>query len=194
MGQILSFFMKLFPIRKEKQQKILLLGLDGAGKTTLLYWARLRTAIVTIPTVGMNVEELKLSKIGITFLAWDIGGQEKLRKMWSRFFEDAKGLIFVVDSADLGRLDAAKSELQNVLNESSLDGIPFIVLANKQDLQGAITAEDLERRFSLPEFQQNGSHKGIVKPTVATTGSGVMEALESFGVLVKQYVKDGKRR
>ncbi|KAF7260702.1 hypothetical protein EG68_01768 [Paragonimus skrjabini miyazakii] len=193
MGSFLSRFTQLFNFYSLPQHKILILGLDGAGKTTLLYWTRLQTAIVTIPTIGLNVEEVKLPKTRITFLAWDIGGQDKLRVLWSRFYEGTKGLIFIVDSSDVQRLDLACEQLQSVLSDPIMKDIPVLVLANKQDLPTAISVFDLEKRLK-PICSNDDGHNWMIRATVATTGQGVMDALESFGGLVKQSLKQRKNR
>lgn len=44
--------------RKEKEFKIVIVGLHNAGKTTILYKLALGEVIVTQPTIGSNVEEV----------------------------------------------------------------------------------------------------------------------------------------
>ncbi|VDP89426.1 unnamed protein product [Echinostoma caproni] len=195
MGLVFSRFVKWFSFWSEPQCKILLLGLDNAGKTTLLYWLRLRSAIVTIPTVGINVEEVRIPGTGITMLTWDIGGQEKLRKLWSRFFADARGVIFVLDSADTARFDEASTELDKLLNDPVLSGVPFLIVANKQDLPHSkpthtIKADlDVFHSYDWPRTK----HTVLLKPAVATTGQGLQEAMVEFGLLVKDCMKQGNQ-
>lgn len=50
---------------------------------------------MTIPTIGFNVEELHYKTI--SFMVWDVGGQEKLRALWSHYFYLAKALIYVIN-------------------------------------------------------------------------------------------------
>jgi ADP-ribosylation factor-like protein 8 len=54
-----------------------------------------------------------------------------------------KGHRFVVDAADHDKLEAAKSELKALLDRPQLVHIPLLILGNKNDLQGALTAEQL---------------------------------------------------
>ncbi|KAA0185705.1 ADP-ribosylation factor [Fasciolopsis buskii] len=192
MGIVLTRLAKWFGFWWEPECKILLLGLDNAGKTTLLYWLRLRTAIVTIPTVGMNVEEVRVPGAGITMLTWDIGGQEKLRKLWSRFFADTRGVIFVVDSADSGRFDEVNAELIKLFHDPLLSTVPFLIFANKQDLPEAQTPDTI--RNGMEAFHSDSTCQPIVlvKPAVATIGKGVQEALIEFGSLVKERMKTRK--
>lgn len=100
MGNLIkALFDKKLP---KRQCKILMLGLDGAGKTTILYSLKLGQAINTIPTIGFNVEQLSYKTIN--FLVWDVGGQQKLRNLWTHYFEKARGLIYVIDSSDSERI------------------------------------------------------------------------------------------
>ena len=46
---------------KPRKVKMLLLGPDAAGKTTLLYRLKTGRNIKTIPTIGYNVEEIRVS-------------------------------------------------------------------------------------------------------------------------------------
>merc|ERR1719436_304243 len=102
MGAISSAFKKLF--QNKKETRILMLGLDAAGKTTILYQLKLGEPVTTIPTIGFNVETLEYKKLSMT--VWDIGGQERIRPLWRHYYENSNGLIWVVDSNDVDRLDA----------------------------------------------------------------------------------------
>lgn len=50
---------------------------------------------------------------------------------------------FVVDAADRDKLQAANTELKNLLEKPQLVNIPVLVLGNKNDLPEALTAEEL---------------------------------------------------
>jgi GTPase SAR1 family protein len=56
--------------------RVVVLGLDAAGKTTALYRMHLGEVVHTIPTIGFNVETIKLHNCTIT--AWDVGGQSRV--------------------------------------------------------------------------------------------------------------------
>jgi ADP-ribosylation factor-like protein 8 len=49
----------------------------------------------------------------------------------------------VVDVADHEKLEAAKVELKELLERPQLIHIPVLILGNKNDLKGALTAEQL---------------------------------------------------
>jgi GTPase SAR1 family protein len=52
-------------------------------------------------------------------------------------------VIFVVDSADKERIEVAKQELELMLQEEELKGVPVLLLANKQDLPNALNEQDV---------------------------------------------------
>lgn len=76
----------------------MMVGLDAAGKTTVLYQLKLQEVLMTIPTIGFNVETVEYRNI--RFTVWDIGGQDKIRSLWKHYFLGAHGVIFVLDSSD----------------------------------------------------------------------------------------------
>lgn len=63
-----------------------------------------------------------------TLNIWDVGGQRTIRSYWRNYFEQTDGLVWVVDSSDLRRLDDCKFELDNLLKEEvSLTSVFFLV-------------------------------------------------------------------
>jgi GTPase SAR1 family protein len=48
---------------------------------------------------------------------WDVGGQKTIRSYWRNYFEQTDGLVWVVDSSDIRRLDDCRAELHNLLKE-----------------------------------------------------------------------------
>ena len=57
-----------------------------SGKTTVLYKLKLNEEIVTIPTIGFNVETVTLHN-GLQFTMWDIGGGCKIHALWKHYLE-----------------------------------------------------------------------------------------------------------
>lgn len=127
---------------------IVVIGLDSAGKTSLLYRLKLQEFVETIPTKGFNMERIKMSmgnsKTNATaFQVWDVGGQEKLRPLWKSYTRRTDGLVFVVDAAEIERMEEAKVELHRITRLAENQGVPVLVLANKQDLDGALSASEV---------------------------------------------------
>lgn len=55
----------------------------------------------------------------------------------------------MIDSADVGRMDLVKREIEMLLAESELRGAAILVFANKQDMKGAISEGEIAERLEL---------------------------------------------
>ena len=83
-------------------------------------------------------------------------------------------MIWVIDSTDIRRLDDCKAELHKLLREERLAGATLLIFANKQDISGAQTSEDLLRALELDKMGQR--HWRIVSCS-GITGDGVQKGL-----------------
>jgi small GTP-binding protein len=147
--------------------KVVMVGLDTAGKTTILYrlcvppsvatasvrrndrtaiacCRNLGDVITTTPTVGSNVEEV--THRGVRFQVWDLGGQDKLRKVWSTYYIGAHAVVLVIDSMDRERLPLVRDELATMTANEELRKAVLLVLANKQDLKGAMSPIEITQQ------------------------------------------------
>lgn len=131
-----------------EEMEVTLVGLQNSGKTTLVnVLASGNFTEDMIPTVGFNMR--KISKGRVSLKIWDIGGQPRFRSMWERYCRGVNAIVFVVDAADSGRMETAKNELHNLLDKPQMVGIPVLVLGNKNDLPGALGADQLIERLGL---------------------------------------------
>ncbi|KAH0795343.1 ADP-ribosylation factor [Histomonas meleagridis] len=161
---------------KNKETRILMLGLDAAGKTTVLYKLKLGEHVTTIPTIGFNVETIEYK--GLNMTVWDVGGQDRIRPLWRHYLHNTQGLIFVVDSNDIERIDKARDVLHRLLEEDELRDSILLVYANKQDLPNAIKPSELGNRLKLNTIT---NRPWQVQGTCATTGDGLYEGLDWLG-------------
>ena len=168
-----GLFAKIFDNWGKKERRILMVGLDAAGKTTILYKLKLGEVVTTIPTIGFNVEQVDYKNI--PFTVWDVGGQDKIRPLWRHYYQNTEGLIFVVDSNDKDRIDAAREELQKMLQEDELKDSVVLVFANKQDLPNAMSAPEVTEMLGLHNLRMR---KWFIQAACATTGDGLYEGLE----------------
>lgn len=120
--------------RKEKEMRLLMVGLDNAGKTTIVKRLNHEDISNTSPTLGFQIKSLAYNQYRLNI--WDVGGQKSLRAYWRNYYEKTDGLVWVVDSVDVIRLEDCRQELQDLLKEERVAGATLLVLANKQDIQG----------------------------------------------------------
>lgn len=135
----------------KQEMELTLIGLQEAGKTTLLHAICGDVQEDTIPTVGLNTRKVTKGKVSIKL--WDLGGQPRFRQMWERYCRGASAIVMVVDSANQTTLQAASKELHELMSKPSLAGIPVLVLGNKNDLEGALTVQDLIDAMDLKSLQ-----------------------------------------
>ncbi|XP_059393643.1 ADP-ribosylation factor 4-like [Carassius carassius] len=168
------FFSNLFSrLFEKKEMRLLMVGLDAAGKTTVLYKLKLGEVVTTIPTIGFNVETVEYRNI--SFTVWDVGGQDVIRRLWRHYYQNTKGLIFVVDSSDHDRIETAAEELNAMLAEDEMRDAVLLVLANKQDLPKAMPVHELTDRLGLHALR---GRQWFVQATCAVQGSGLYEGLD----------------
>lgn len=166
MGSVISSIVNMFSTKQP--YSICMIGLDAAGKTTILYQMQLGNTITTIPTIGFNVEKFQVGNV--VFNCWDIGGQDKIRPVWSRYVEVSDGIVFVVDIYDEERWSEAGEALQNVLETNGSK--PILILANKADDPEDPDLENRKERMlkdfeieNLSNFWECRTVSGIVSVT-----------------------------
>jgi ADP-ribosylation factor related protein 1 len=140
-------------VTAQTELSILILGLDNAGKTTLLEQMKgIFKKMSGIPpdrippTIGLNIGKMDVSRCKCLF--WDLGGQISMRSIWEKYYKEAHGLIFVVDSADPGRFEEARLAFETVRAHEELRDVPVVLIANKIDLPGAVGKEEIEKIFA----------------------------------------------
>merc|ERR1711862_992090 len=83
--------------------------------------------------------------------------------------------IYVIDSSDTRRLEESSQELKELLANDMLKGIPLLVFANKQDLQGAVSAEEITKCMSLDGISDRTLN---IQACSAVTGDGLQDGME----------------
>eukprot|EP00746_Dinoflagellata_sp_MGD_P022265 gnl/MRDRNA2_/MRDRNA2_152072_c0_seq1.p1 gnl/MRDRNA2_/MRDRNA2_152072_c0~~gnl/MRDRNA2_/MRDRNA2_152072_c0_seq1.p1 ORF type:complete len:183 (-),score=43.41 gnl/MRDRNA2_/MRDRNA2_152072_c0_seq1:3-551(-) len=159
--------------KSEREFRILVLGLDNAGKTTILKKLSDDDISSIMPTQGFNIKSLMHE--GFKLNVWDIGGQKTIRPYWSNYFESSDALVYVIDSSDRRRLQESGSELNELLQEDKLAGIPLLVFANKQDLVQALPADQISDDLKLSEIKDR---TWTIQACSAKAGEGLQEGME----------------
>lgn len=157
--------------------RILILGLDNAGKTTVVKRICGEPIDTIEPTLGFQIQTLSHKNYQLNL--WDIGGQKSIRAYWRNYFEQTDGLIWVVDSADTNRLELCRDELSQLLQQERLAGASVLILANKQDVDGALSVEMIAQILDINDGneQYKNRHWKILACS-AFTGSGLAIGIE----------------
>ncbi|KAF2860155.1 ARF/SAR superfamily [Piedraia hortae CBS 480.64] len=158
---------------KDKEMRILMLGLDNAGKTTIVKRIMKEDVHSVSPTLGFIIKTIEFD--GYKLNIWDVGGQKTLRTYWKNYFEKTDTLIWVVDATDRERLGDCRQELAGLLPQERLMGASLLVIANKNDVAGCMTEEDIRQGLQLDRIH---THKWHMLHCSAMTGEGLQEALQ----------------
>jgi len=152
--RILNWLKQLF---WSQELEVTLVGLQGAGKTTfvnVLSSGNFREDM--IPTVGFNMRKVQKGRVSLK--VWDIGGQPRFRNMWQRYCRNVNAIVYMIDSADAGKIEDAREELHKLFAQQShqgapLAGIALLVLGNKNDLSECLSSDDLRERLQLETIE-----------------------------------------
>ena len=105
-----------------KSASILLLGLDNAGKTTLLHRLSTQGQLRPFPPTDRPRQD-SFQAGPIHFQAFDLGGHEAVRHLWEDYVNSQiSAVVFLVDAADVERLEEAGYELDALLSGGAGSG------------------------------------------------------------------------
>ncbi|KAF2092746.1 ARF/SAR superfamily [Rhizodiscina lignyota] len=157
---------------KDKEMRILMLGLDNAGKTTIVKRIMGEDVHTVSPTLGFIIKTIDYE--GYKLNIWDVGGQKTLRTYWKNYFERTDTLIWVVDSTDRERMDDCRQELGSLLLEERLSGASLLVFKNKSDVSGAMSEDEVRKALQLDNIK---THLWKIMSCSAMTGLNLQEGL-----------------
>ncbi|XP_041357328.1 ADP-ribosylation factor-related protein 1-like [Gigantopelta aegis] len=167
---------------QKEEYFVLILGLDNAGKTTYLEQTKtkfnknyqgMNFSKIT-STVGLNIGKIDIGRVRLNF--WDLGGQEELQSLWDKYYAESHAVIYIVDSSDRERIDESKTAFDDMIKNQYLSGVPVMLLANKQDLEGCMKVSDVKTVFD-PNIDLVGHRDIQLAGVSALKGDGVDEGI-----------------
>lgn len=169
---------------KEKEIRVLTLGLDNSGKTTIIKKILNKNVDNISPSMGFEINTYIYNDKSINI--WDIGGQLSLRNFWLNYIDKTDVLLWVVDSTNMDRLNESCTELWNkVIFQESFFEIKLILVFNKIDLWDKKDHENLnvkktefENFFKLHNLKQNLHYEILFVSGI--TGEGLIPLLQSI--------------
>jgi len=147
--------------------KILVTGPFDAGKSTFVH--ALSTRAISVDRLGTTIamDHGHVDYKGFSADIFGTPGQERFDPIIKLLSGESMGVFLVVDSTNPSDFVRAK----HMLDITKSYGLPYVIIANKQDLQGALKPEEIREQFHLPADVP-------VVPVVAKDKKGVYEAFE----------------
>ena len=157
--------------------KILVTGPFDAGKSTFVH--ALSTRAISVDRLGTTValDHGHVDYKGFSADIFGTPGQERFDPIIKLISGESMGVFLVVYYTHPVDFVRAK----HMLDITKSYGLPYVVIANKQDLPGALTPEEIRERFNLPEDVP-------VVPAIAKDKIGIFEA---FDVLIDKITGGG---
>lgn len=110
---------------------------------------------------------------------WDLGGQTELRSLWTRYYPEAHGIFFVVDSTDEARIQEVLGVvgeshvvfgrekitcvvLDAVMMQDELESIPMLMMANKQDDAAALPVHVIKEMLNPIAMKLNARESSVL--------------------------------
>ncbi|XP_029924657.1 LOW QUALITY PROTEIN: ADP-ribosylation factor-like protein 13B [Myripristis murdjan] len=149
---------------------LVMVGLDNAGKTATVRGIQGESPQDVAPTVGFSKVDLKQGKFEVTI--FDLGGGKRIRGIWKNYYSESHGVVFVVDSSDVQRIQETRETMAEVLQHPRIAGKPVLVLANKQDQEGALAEADIIENLSLEKLVNENKCLCQIEPCSAVLGYG----------------------
>ncbi|XP_017313372.1 ADP-ribosylation factor-like protein 13B isoform X7 [Ictalurus punctatus] len=149
---------------------LVMVGLDNAGKTATVRGIQGESPLDVAPTVGFSKVDLKQGKFEVTI--FDLGGGKRIRGIWKNYYSESYGVVFVVDSSDVQRIHETRDTMAEVLRHPRIAGKPVLVLANKQDRDGAMAEADIIENLSLEKLVNENKCLCQIEPCSAVLGYG----------------------
>ncbi|KAK3238887.1 hypothetical protein CYMTET_51136 [Cymbomonas tetramitiformis] len=130
------------------------------------------------PPPNLKTVTIPLRVGGTELIAVDTAGCRAERDSWRSSVTGADAVVLVIDSSDALRLPVARHELwklEGVLRD--MPG-PFLVLANKQDIRGAMNTDSVRDMLQLNELESVIGGSCATKPCTAVDRSTIEAAID----------------
>jgi len=176
------------PCGPKREARVLILGTGGAGQSSVMSVLRNADVKAVKPTRGYDYACIEYG--GVKLQTYDVSPSQ-----WSPFaLPSTRGIIFVVDASRPEELDSkhaidketAKDMLARVLMRASLRESVLLVMANKQDMKGALKVDEVIKRLGLTQLTDR---VWKVQACCALTGDGVWEGLDWFSKEIRKTRK-----
>jgi ADP-ribosylation factor-like protein 1 len=132
--------------------KLALAGFGGVGKTTMRKLLRHEDIPLEYrPTMFGDTKPVAIEELRpYNIILFDFAGQERFMVAWDLLIKGSEFVFLVVDSTTAGV--KRTKEMILPLVRSKVPYAQLYVIANKQDMQGAMAVSEIEKAFGIKTF------------------------------------------
>jgi len=154
-------------------KKIVLVGHFGVGKSSLIKrFVQNTFSDSYIVTIGVHIlkKEIKIDKMNLTLVIWDIEGKDDIQKVRSSYLLGTSGFIYVIDPTRPQTFESFNEEMEFL--STNFPTSKLVSVANKTDL------------INLEDFKKVLNEKNIEIDFFASakTGTEVENVFQSIGM------------
>jgi len=149
--------------------KVLVTGPYHAGKSSFIH--AISSRAVSVDRLGTTVamDHGFVDHKGFTAEIFGTPGQERFDPLLKMLSGEAMGVFLLIDSTKPDTFPRAKT----MLERTRAHGLPYLVVANKQDLPDALSADEVRKKMNIPKSVP-------IVPTSVVKKKGVFKAFETL--------------
>ena len=126
--------------------RIMVTGSANSGKTEFIQLLCSRSVEDEDGLKGEGVDRGKIDVSSVETEVFGVRGDESFASTFRLFSREVSGIFLILDSTKPEDIEKGRE-----IVASNLEEVPLVVVANKQDLKGALTAEEIRKRMELPD-------------------------------------------
>ncbi|CAD6184533.1 unnamed protein product [Caenorhabditis auriculariae] len=107
-------------------------GIDGSGKSTVLKLIKGEDPRNVLTTNGFSVLDMEFDD-AFHLTVYDVGGAKQIRDIWSNYYAEVHGLIFVVDLDNEDVLRESIDALQSLMKHPHSSKKPILFVLNNKN-------------------------------------------------------------
>ncbi|MHA1918060.1 MAG: GTP-binding protein [Candidatus Ranarchaeia archaeon] len=140
-----KLLVKLLPV------KLAIAGFGGVGKTTMTKLLRKEEVpLEYVPTIFGNRRPLSVQIADYSIIIFDFAGQERFMAAWDILVRGAEVVLIVTDSTP-GNIQRTKDQILPLIY-SKAPNAKINIIANKQDLSGALPPAEVSKSLGYPAY------------------------------------------
>ncbi|OHT17105.1 small GTP-binding protein [Tritrichomonas foetus] len=177
----------------ERVCKLIVLGDSGVGKTTLIHQfvnQEFRADFKSTIGADFSSKTCFVGKKQVQLQIWDTAGEERFHSIGPTFFRGTDSCILVYDRTNrssLEHLEKWKNDLVTNVENASSPSFPFVIFANKSDLESeeVVLKTEAEEMFKTTD----GNHYPVFEVS-AKTGNNIEEGFLKLSELYVKYSQE----